>query len=401
MHLCGINQPQVILALIPGGSPEEILFLPEKNPSREFWDGIRFGVPTGNRHSGDLNDVRVLTGIKDIRRRGEFDDWYKTWVRHSRKNFVNAFYHAYRKGREIKITKTDHNYEFKSHLEKMAQDIRPKFEIHSCAPLHFQLRLPLEPDQTRDIDRATSITREAFQETLSRWKIFKNENEVAASLEYGMRRRSPYGLSFPTIVAGGQNATVLHYLKNDEILRPGSLVLMDFGARFGTMHADISRTVPSTGKFNPLQRLLYGIVLDAQKFGEKFARPGRTIRELDAAVWDFTEAALKKRFFALGGKAERAYDHKPHGVSHLMGEQEHDGDPHKFYQDEPLRTGWQISNEPGLYGRFTLKWRGRRYDEMLGIRIEDNLLITKTGCLNLSLSIPREIKTIESRMHTA
>jgi Xaa-Pro aminopeptidase len=213
-----------------------------------------------------------------------------------------------------------------------------------------------------------------------------------------MLRRSPFGLAFPSIIAGGRNATVLHYLKNDEPLDPKGLVLMDFGARWGTMHADITRVVPVSGRFNPLQALIYGIVLDAAKENQRNAKPGATIRELNDKVWAFLEDALERRFLSNGGKAKRAYTGKPHGVSHLMGEQEHDGDPHRIYQDHPLQPGWQISNEPGLYGHFVITLGGKRYAEWIGIRIEDDLLITKTGCRNLSGSIPREIGEIERLM---
>jgi Xaa-Pro aminopeptidase len=211
-----------------------------------------------------------------------------------------------------------------------------------------------------------------------------------------MRKRSPAGLSFPNIVASGKNATVLHYLKNDEPIEPGSLVLLDFGVRYGTMHADITRTVPHSGKFNPLQALLYGIVLDTNKMNQKNAKPGETIRNLNKKTWRFLEEQLQARFFARGGKAMRSYMGQPHGVSHLMGEQEHDGDPHRIYQDYPLQPGWQISNEPGLYGHFQITLDGRKYSEWIGIRIEDDLLITKDGCRNLCAAVPKEIHELEA-----
>ncbi len=401
IHLCGINQPQIILALVPGGKPEEILFVPEKNPAREFWDGVRFGYPSDGKaeSSPDLEEVRRLTGIEDVRPLGDFDAWFRGLIKHSKKTYGYSFYHHYAdpdKAGKFRSTRTDHNFAFKQTLERQARAVKPGFEIRSCAPLHFKLRLPLEPEQVRDVDQAVEITRAAFADTLAALPNLRDENALAAHIEHGMRRRSAYGLSFPSIVAGSRNATVLHYLKNDEPLVPGSLVLLDFGARYGTMHADISRTVPVSGRFNPLQELLYRIVLDAAKLNQRNARPGAKIRKLNDDVWAFIENALKERFFALGGKAERAYAGKPHGVSHLMGEQEHDGDPLRLYQDYPLETGWQISNEPGLYGHFSMSLKGKRYSEWIGIRIEDDLLVTKTGCRNLSESIPREPREIEA-----
>ena len=241
---------------------------------------------------------------------------------------------------------------------------RKGFALRSCVDLHFRLRLPLEPEQIKDADIAVDFTGQAFAETLAAMKTFKNENELSAHLEWGMKKRSPSGLSFPNIVASGKNATILHYLKNDEPIAPGSLVLLDFGVRYGTMHADITRTVPHNGKYNPLQALLYGIVLDANKETAKNARPGETIRNLNKKTWEFLEAELKTRFLNKGGKAIRSYLGQPHGVSHLMGEQEHDGDPYRIYQDYPLKEGWQISNEPGLYGHFEITLNGRKYLRM-------------------------------------
>jgi Xaa-Pro aminopeptidase len=408
IHLTGINQPNVILALVPGAKgkhAEEVLFLPEKNPEREFWDGVRFGIPSdGGKtvgNSPDVRDIRALTGISDVRPLGEFEEWFETLVRRTKKGHGYAFYHHYEdksvKGR-VRVTRTDHNYAFKVRLDREARAVRKNFEIRTCAELHFRLRLPLDKDQVRDADKAVAVTRDAFTETLPEVRALGTETALEARLQYGMLRRSPFGLAFPSIIAGGRNATVLHYLKNDEPLPKDGLVLMDFGARWGTMHADITRVVPVSGKFNPLQALIYGIVLDAAKENQRNARPGATIRDLNDKVWAFTEAALKERFLDRGGKAGRAYKGKPHGVSHLMGEQEHDGDPHRIYQDHPLQPGWQISNEPGLYGHFAITLGGKRYSEWIGVRIEDDLLITKTGCRNLSESIPREIGEIEALM---
>jgi Xaa-Pro aminopeptidase len=408
IHLTGINQPKVILLLNPlaRSGAREILFISEKDPGKEFWDGIRFGYPKHDTPESrrDLEELRTLTGIHDIRPIDGFDACFTDLVKKHPKPYGYTLFHSYRpapgdeqrKGKILE-TRTDHNWAFKERLEKLVKKGgRKGFGIRTWVDKHFELRLPLEGHQVRDTGKAVRHTAEAFQETLARLSEFRDENELAAFLEGRMRARSPYGLSFPSIVAGGRNAPVLHYLKNDEPLETGSLVLLDFGVRHGTMHADITRTVPLGGKFNPLQALLYQIVLDAEKLTLKLAKPGETIRNINRQVWAFLEDQLEKRFLSQGGKSVRAYSGQPHGLSHLMGEQEHDGDPHRVYQDQPLREGWQISNEPGLYGHFTMTMAGKRYSEWIGIRIEDDLLITRTGCRNLSREIPKEIHEIEA-----
>ncbi len=215
-----------------------------------------------------------------------------------------------------------------------------------------------------------------------------------------MLEESPYGLSFPSIIASGPNATVLHYMKNDDIFSKGEMVLMDFGVRWMTMHADISRTVPASGKFNPMQKMLYEIVLKAQLAVQRTARRGITMNELNDCCWNSVNKGLEKIFKSAGGKFKLRYKDRPHGVSHLMGEQEHDGDPFRNYLSEPMQEGWLISNEPGLYGSFKICLNGKIYDEEIGIRIEDNLLITKTGCENLSRLIPKTVRQIEKLMTT-
>jgi len=422
IHLTGINQPKVILALDPRGKSKEVLFISRKDPQKEFWDGVRLGYPQDPTPEGkrDLEELRALTGIRDVRPIEQFQDFFRALVKASSKPYGYGFYHAYPSdapatgaptaagdkaaarssraagAKKIVRTKTDYNWAFKETLEKLAKSSRPKgFEIRSCVDMHFRLRLPLEPEQIKDAEIAVRHTGEAFKETLAAMPTFGNENELSAFLEWGMRKRSAAGLSFPNIVAAGRNATVLHYLKNDEPIPAGCMVLMDFGVRYGTMHADITRTVPVDGTFNPLQALLYGIVLDANKENQKNAGPGETIRNLNRKVWTFLESELQARFFDLGGKAERSYSGQPHGVSHLMGEQEHDGDPHRLYQDQPLRPGWQISNEPGLYGHFSITLDGKKYSEWIGIRIEDDLLITTKGCRNLCADVPKEIAELE------
>ena len=407
IHLTGINQPKVILVLNPKGRPKEkeVLFISRKDPAKEFWDGVRFGYPKEPTPEGerDLAELQALTGIDDVRPFEEFPEYFRKLVLAAAKPFGYAFYHSYNPkaegGKNIVRTKTDYNWDFKEQLEALAKKSKRKgFEIRSCVDLHFRLRLPLEPEQIKDADIAVHHTGQAFAETLAAMKSFKDENELSAYLEYGMKKRSPSGLSFPNIVASGKNATILHYLKNDEPIVPDSLVLLDFGVRYGTMHADITRTVPHNGKYNPLQALLYGIVLDANKETQKNARPGETIRNLNKKTWQFLEEQLQARFFSRGGKAMRSYMGQPHGVSHLMGEQEHDGDPHRLYQDYPLQVGWQISNEPGLYGHFAVTLEGRKYSEWIGIRVEDDLLITKGGCRNLCAGVPKEIPDLEAML---
>ena len=193
-------------------------------------------------------------------------------------------------------------------------------------------------------------------------------------------------------------SATLHYMKNDDPISKGEMMLMDFGVRWMTMHADITRSFPVSGKFNQMQKMLYEIVLKGQREVEKAARAGVTIDELNNVCWAVINDGLEKKFVAAGGKYELRYKDRPHGVSHLMGEQEHDGDPFRNYLKQSMKPGWMISNEPGLYGEFKIRLDGKTYDETIGIRIEDNLVMTQKGCINLSRNIPKSVREIERLM---
>jgi Xaa-Pro aminopeptidase len=396
MYLTGINQSDVVLLLDPNSQEsDEILFVAEKDLKLEFWNGIRFGV--GDEKS--VKEVQKETGIKDVRDIRDLKDVLKErFLKQENKQLGTLWMEGTKNGKKTEIT-TDHNWNFKAQLSRWMRSWKsPDNGLVNIMKGHFDLRLPLDTYDVESVQKASDITGNAFKTTLKNFSKFKSEYQVQGFLEGQMLMNSPYGLSFPSIVASGHNATVLHYMKNDDDFSRNELVLIDFGIRWMTMHADISRTVPASGRFNPLQKMLYEIVLKAQKAVEKKAKMGVTIDELNACCWNSVNADLENVFQKAGGKCKLRYKARPHGVSHLMGEQEHDGDPFRNYLSQPMKAGWLISNEPGLYGKFKIKLNGKTYDEEIGIRIEDNLLITETGCRNMSRKIPKAVAEIERLM---
>lgn len=396
MHLTGINQNNVILLLDPNSKEsDEILFVDSKDRILEFWEGVRFGV--GDDES--LKEVRSVTGIKDVRDIREFKDVLKErYSKQKPKKLGTLWLEGTRRGKPCAI-KTDHNYDFKKKLEGWLRSWKaPKKALKNIMANHFELRLPLDKYDVINAHKAQDITENGFKVLLKKFSNFKNECQVQGFLEGEMLQNTPYGLSYPSIVASGVNATTLHYTKNDDDFSKNEMMLIDFGVRWMTMHADITRTFPVSGRFNPMQKILYEIVLKAQLAVEKSARAGVTMDELNVVCWDKVNQGLEKDFKAIGGECELQYKGRPHGVGHLMGEQEHDGDPFRNYLQQPMKPGWMISNEPGLYGEFRLRLNGKTYDEKIGIRIEDNLVMTRTGCLNLSRKIPKTVRQIEKLM---
>jgi Xaa-Pro aminopeptidase len=396
MYLTGVNQSNVVLLLDPGSrESDEILFVDKKDPSKEFWDGIRFGVGD----SKSVREVKRVTGIKDVRDIAEFEKILKERFKKYKSKKLGTLWMEGRKDKKAVEIKSDHNGKFKSRLARCLRSWGgASSSLCNIMKSHFELRLPLDSYDIANTLVAQKITGSGFTDTLKNFSRFKNECQVQGFLEGRMLEVSPYGLSFPSIIASGHNATVLHYMKNDDDFKKTELILMDFGIRWMTMHADISRTVPALGKFDPLQKVLYEIVLKAQSAVQRKARQGVTINELNDCCWRSINKSLDNDFKKAGGKWKLKYKDRPHGVSHLMGEQEHDGDPFRNYTSEPMREGWLISNEPGLYGSFSIRLNGKRYEEEIGIRVEDNLLITQTGCRNLSRSIPKTVTQIEKLM---
>lgn len=380
MYLTGINQAGCYLLLDPKTN-EEILFVPPKDPFKEFWIGKRLGYLEGD------HDVARVTGIKDVR---PVDELMDTVVVRAKKLPKGSYAYAY----YFEKFKDDHNDRFKRQLLKALKGTG--ISLKSAAALHWQLRLPLEPERIKDAEVAQAVTNQAFRTVLSNLSSFKSERDLSLRLDYEMQRKSDGDLAFPTIAACGENACCLHYVKKDEPLKAGELLLLDFGIRIGSLHSDISRTIPVNGKFSPLQKLLYQIVLDAGFEYQKHVRPGVSLKEIGNVPWDYIMQELESRLVkGAKGSYKLLYDRRPHGVSHFIGEQIHEGVPGTRSLDTVLKPGMLISCEPGLYGEFKATIGGKTYREKIGIRIEDDLLITKNGFRNISVDIPKTVEEIE------
>ena len=388
LYMTGVNQAGCYLVLDPR-SRRSTLFVPRKDPFKEFWNGKRLGVIDGE------NELARLTGVDDVLPVDEV--WMfveKLAARYSNGSHepvdhVFAFYYEKFNG--------DHNEKLKDMLQKVLR--RYKMKVKSCADMHFEDRLVLESERIGDARVAQQITDEAFRALLPAMKNMKTERDAALYLNYEMQRRGDGDLAFPTIAAGGKNACCLHYVKNDEALRDGELILFDFGVRFGTLHSDISRTIPVNGKFDPLQKMLYEIVLESAKVYQRVVRPGVSLKEIGMICWEFIMMELDRRLVkGAKGSFKLLYEKRPHGVSHFIGEHIHEGDPGSRSLDVVLKPGMLISCEPGLYGDFSATIDDKRYRESIGIRIEDDLLITKSGFENISEHIPRTVEDIEALM---
>ena len=236
-------------------------------------------------------------------------------------------------------------------------------------PLLDRLRVQKSPLEVARIEEAVAVTTAAILDGLATVEPGAWEFEVEATIEHGFRRRGAAGPAFPSIVASGPNACVLHYQEGARRIEAGDLVVIDVGAEYGMYAADVTRTVPASGRFTDRQREIYGAVLEARRAALARVKPGATLR---ADVHGAAVEALERRGLA---------GYLPHATAHHLGLDVHDG----AGADLPLRPGMVIAVEPGVYIP----------EESIGIRIEDDVLVTVDGCRVLSSDLPVTAEAIE------
>ena len=370
LYLTGLNQLGCFLLMDPK-TQEDILFLPEKDAKKEFWEGFYLGyTPEGGSELCDLlcvDHVYANTTLFDA---------ISTLFRNRKEEELGFLY--YENGSDFLL-------DLKTKINGFLKKSCPHVRIKSVEALIWEQRLCLDHQQYLLLKEAHAKTARAFAKTLNSIQTCTLENEVAACLDAEIKRESWYGNSFPSIVASGENACVLHYNANNAPLK--GLLLLDFGLRWHEVLTDISRTIPVSGVANPLQTLLLSIVLETQHCVEAKVKAGVSMVELDTLAWTTLNQLMDKHLLSKGGVWKKSYDVQPHRIGHAIGIAVHDGDPKRHYMKEGLRPNMLISNEPGVYGYFELTIGGKRYSECLGIRIEDNLWITDQGCENMSKDI--------------
>lgn len=266
---------------------------------------------------------------------------------------------------------------------KKIRETHPACVIENVYPAIAKMRTVKSDEEVKKIEECITATRSAFERMLKHAKSLTREYELQAEFEYELKRNgaSP---AFDMIVAGGVRATVLHYVENDELLAEDQLVLCDMGASRNFYNSDITRTFPKSGKFSDRQKLLYDIVLEAMKAVFAIIKPGVTFKELNEAVISTYEKRLKD--IGLINDRSEVSNYYYHGVSHFLGMDVHDVGQ---IENMVLVAGNVITVEPGLYIEA----------ESIGIRIEDDVLVTEDGYRNLSECIVKSTNEIEGLMN--
>lgn len=364
-YLTGIDRENMALLLVKRNEGVEVqLFIEKPDPTVEKWMGKRMSVKEAKAKS-QIDNIKFMESLDNeillnINRRCIEKMYF----------LQNEFNLSQNKGLNIRKAQ-----EYRTHF--------PTIEIKNLYSIIGTLRMQKDSDEVTKVEKAIEMTKNGLNEVLKVLKPGLYEYQVQATYEYSIKYQGSIKPSFPTIAGAGYNGTMLHYGTNRDMIHDGDLILLDLGAMYEGYCSDITRTYPANGKFTPRQKQIYDIVLKANQRVRDEARPGLTPFDLN----EICKEVLANGLIEIGliEKPEELAKYYMHGVSHHLGLDVHDV---TIASNAKLRPGAIISNEPGLYIE----------EEAIGIRIEDDLLITEDGCRVLSQDIMRTTEEIEAYM---
>ena len=375
-YLTGIRQERSALILCPGHrNPEfrEILLILRPTPELEIWNG----------HKLTNEEAASISGIKKIIHPEALDSILFDVLSFSESIYLN------------KPELPKFFPEVVSRDERMGREVRKKFPYHKylrIAPILRDLRSVKENMEVEAIKKAIHVTHLGFRRVLGSTQPGWNEKDLEAGLWYEFIRNGAQGHAFPPIVASGINACFLHYTDNARQMEDGDLVLMDFGAEYNYYAADCSRTIPVNGKFSPRQAELYDGLLEVFKRARESMKPGIRMEEIHAKVCEWMQdfhihAGLysKEDIEMSDSESPLWFKYYMHGTGHSLGLDVHD----TYDKSAVLAPGMVFTCEPGIYIQ----------EEKTGIRLENDILITESGNIDLMEDIPLERKEIEEIMN--
>ena len=373
--LTGIEQEDSMLILFPD-NPEnkykEVLVLVRPNELKEKWDGKRLRA----------KEAQQISGIKTIVWLDALDGLLQPWI-HLADNIYLDSNENDRKGSLLQTR----DYRF-------VQEMKQRYPLHNyerAAKIMTRLRAIKTPEEINVIQEAINITDKTFRRVLGFIKPGVMEYEIEAEIVHSFLSNRATGQAYGSIIASGDRARILHYVSNNQECLDGEMVLMDFGASYGGYNADLSRTVPVNGKFSKRQKEVYNACLHLHDYAKSLLKPGISILNYtekvgDEATKQFIKIGLLKKSDVANedpdNKAYRKYLY--HGISHHLGIDVHDLGTRTL----PIQAGMVFTVEPGIYIE----------EEQMGIRIENNVWITKTGNKDLMKNIPITVEEIEKFM---
>lgn len=388
-YLTGFPEPEAVAVLIPGRAHGEfVLFCRERDSERELWDGYRAGQE-GALASYGADDAFPISDIDDI-------------------------LPGLIEGRERVYYAMGANPEFDRRLTGWINSIRSKARLGAQPPNEFEaldhllhdLRLYKSAAELKVMREAAKISARAHVRAMQICRPGLHEYQLEAELIHEFMRSGSRAPAYSSIVAAGRNACILHYTENTSQIRDGDLVLIDAGCELDCYASDITRTFPASGRFSAEQRAIYQLVLDAQRAAFAVIAPGRHWNEAHEASVRVITAGLVELGLLQGEVDElvAAEAYRPfymHRVGHWLGMDVHDVGEYRVGGEwRVLEPGMLMTVEPGIYiahdnSDVARKWRG------IGVRIEDDVLVTRKGCEILTGDVPREIDEIEALMAAA
>ena len=374
--MSGIDQEETIVLIAPDApfpKYREALFIRETNEEIAIWEG----------HKLTKEEAREISGIENVYWLKEFDSIFKDVVTNSQNIYLNTNEHL----RANTIVETrDRRF-----IESCKKDY-PLHDLKRLSPIMHKLRSIKDPIEIELMKHACSITEKAFRRLLKFIKPGVNEYEVEAEIIHEFLKNRSRGPAYQSIIAGGFGSCVLHYIENNKILKDGDIILMDFGAEYANYASDMTRCLPVNGRFSPRQKQIYSAVLKVMKEATQMLVPGNNWIDYHIEVGKVMESELIALGLLDAHDVKKQNPDAPlykkyfmHGTSHFIGLDVHDVG-NKYH---PFKEGMAFTCEPGIYIQ----------EESLGIRLENDIIVTKNGPLDLMSNIPLEIEEIEDLMN--
>lgn len=377
-YLSGIDQEKTILLIYPDcPNPlyKEVLFLRQTNEHIKVWEG--------NKYTKTM--AQEASGIKNIRWIEDFES-----ILHSIIHYVD---NVYLNTNENNSSPEPVVYRDNRFIEQLKKQY-PLHRYERAAPLMRQLRDRKSVAEIRLIEKACQITRDAFIRVIKFTRPGVAEYEIEAEIIHEFIRQRATGHAYPPIIASGNNANILHYGENNRICKAGELILMDFGAEYANYNADLSRTIPVNGRFSTRQKQVYNAVLKVMKGARYLLKPGISGIDYQEKVGEIMTEQLLGLNLIMSEEVKKQNPAYPaykkyfmHGTSHHLGLDVHDF----ANRYQPFSAGNVLTCEPGIYIP----------EEGFGIRLENDILLTEDGNIDLMANIPIEAEEIEEIMNSA
>ncbi len=387
IYLTGFPEPHC-LALFSGASKEPFqIFVHPRDKTKEIWEGPILGP---ERAKSALGANKAGPSIPET----AFDEAFVQAMLEADKLYYRLGVCAEQDQRILRL--------LQKAMRRLGRTGRSLWPILDPDEILGEMRLIKSKAEIERLQRAGDITAESHQNAMRIAKPGMYEYQIEAALFHSFRGNGAKRLGYESIVASGPNACVLHYNSNERRMEAGDLVLVDAGGEFDFYTADITRTFPVSGRFTDAQKQVYQTVLDAQKSCISMAKPGKTMKDLHNHAVEVLTEGLKELKILKGPTAQliksRAYaEYYPHGTGHWLGMDVHDTG--KYFQDaydhpRKLQPGMVFTVEPGLY--FGLDSKAPSRFKGIGVRIEDDIVITSSGARVLTSAVPKEVEEVEA-----